>query len=235
MSDRRDVGMAPAATIAGGHRAALAGVVFAVLFVLGFALLDQVPKADASDADLDEFYAGTGSQVLVVAAFYIVPFAGIAFLWFLGALRHRVQNLAGTEDTLLATVQLLSGVLFVAMTFTSAAAGAATAAAIEIGGESVPSATETRQMLAFAQTATLVFALRTAAVFVAAGTTRAHRAGLFPRWFTVASYALTLVLLLATTFFRPVVVLFPAWVAIVSILVLRRVPLGSGRSSSGPA
>jgi hypothetical protein len=73
-----------------------ASLVFAVIFVLGFVLLDQVPKADATDADLDEFYTGSGSQVLVVAAFYIVPFAGIAFLWFLGALRHRVDHLAGT-------------------------------------------------------------------------------------------------------------------------------------------
>jgi hypothetical protein len=90
-------------------------------------------------------------------------------------------------------------------------------------------------MLAFAQTTTMVFALRTAAVFVAAGTTRAHRVGLFPRWFTLASYALTLVLLLVTTFFRPVVVLFPAWVAVVSVLVLRRVPVRSGPCSLGPA
>jgi hypothetical protein len=101
------------------------------------------------------------------------------------ALRHRVEHLAGTEDTLLTTVQLLGGALFVAMTFTSAAAGAATAAAVELTGESVPLGTETRHMLALAQTTTMVFALRTAVVFVAAGTTRAHRAGLFlvgSRW-----------------------------------------------------
>jgi hypothetical protein len=58
---------------------------------------------------------------------------------------------------------------------------------------------------------------------------------MFPRWFTLASYALTLVLLLATTFFRPVVVLFPTRVAIVSILMLRRVPVCTGRSSPDPA
>jgi hypothetical protein len=88
--------------------------------------------------------------------------------------------MAGAEDTLFATVQLLSGVRLVAMTFTSAAAGAATTAAVELGGDSVPAAPETCPMLAFAQTATMVFALRAAAVFVAAGTTGAHRAGLFP-------------------------------------------------------
>jgi hypothetical protein len=59
---------------------------------------------------------------------------------------------------------------------------------------------------------------------------------MFPRWFTLASYAaLTLVLLLATMFFRPGVVRFPAWVAIVSILMLRRLPDRSGRSSPDPA
>src|SRR4051794_9401081 len=156
MTSQHDVGTSPPAPSERGHRAAFAGLVFAALFVVGFRLLDEVPKDNATDAELQKFYAGSGSRVLVFAAFYVVPFAGIAFLWFLGALRHRVQHLVGTDDTMLATVQLLSGVLFVAMTFVSAAAGAATAAGIELAGTSVPSASETRQILAFAQTTTMV-------------------------------------------------------------------------------
>ena len=215
------------ATAAGttrGHRAAWAGIVFALLFTTGFALLDQVPKSQASDAELADFYKGSGSEVLIVAAFYIVPFAGIAFLWFLAALRQRVLHIAGLEDPLLSTVQLLSGALFVAMMFVSAAAGASTAASIEYGGGSVPTVDDLREMISLGQTMAMVYALRSAAVFIAAGTTRAHRAGLFPRWFTFTSYLVAVVLLLATTFFRPIVLVFPAWVAAVSILVLRRLP-----------
>jgi hypothetical protein len=47
-----------------------------------------------------------------------VPFAGIAFLWFMGVLRDR---LGAKEDRFLATVFLGSGLLFLAMLFVAAA------------------------------------------------------------------------------------------------------------------
>ena len=47
-----------------------------------------------------------------------MPFAGIAFLWFIGVLRDRLGEL---EDRFFATVFLGSGLLFLAMPFASAA------------------------------------------------------------------------------------------------------------------
>src|SRR6202011_5516661 len=44
----------------------------------------------------------------------LVPFTGIAFLWFMAVLRNRIGLL---EDRLFATVFLGSGLLFVAMLF----------------------------------------------------------------------------------------------------------------------
>ena len=62
-------------------------------------------------------------------------------------------------------------------------------------------------------------------MFIAAGTTRALRSGLIPRWFAAISYMLVLVLLLTVARARAVTLLFPAWVATMSLLVLkRRVP-----------
>ena len=51
-------------------------------------------------------------------ALNLVPFAGIAFLWFMGVVRDR---LGSNEDRFFATVFLGSGLLFLAMLFTSAA------------------------------------------------------------------------------------------------------------------
>ena len=51
-------------------------------------------------------------------ALYLVPFAGIAFLWFIGVLRSRLGEL---EDQFFATVFLASGLLFVATLFVAAA------------------------------------------------------------------------------------------------------------------
>jgi hypothetical protein len=46
------------------------------------------------------------------------PFAGIAFLWFIGVVRDRLGHL---EDQFFPTVFFGSGLLFLAMTFASAA------------------------------------------------------------------------------------------------------------------
>jgi hypothetical protein len=48
----------------------------------------------------------------------LLPFAGIAFLWFVAVVRNRLGAL---EDRFFATVFLGSGLLYVAMVFTSAA------------------------------------------------------------------------------------------------------------------
>ena len=54
----------------------------------------------------------------VAIALNLVPFAGIAFLWFIGVLRDRIGE---REDRFFATVFLGSGLLFVAMIFVAAA------------------------------------------------------------------------------------------------------------------
>jgi hypothetical protein len=201
------------------------------LFVAAYVLLKDLPTAAASDADYIAFYANASRWRILIGAFYLVPFAGIAFIWFLAVLRQRSVRLEGTEDALLATVQLVSGVLFVALVFAATAAGAATSAAIELSGASLESAASTRQLMALSQTLLMVFAVRCAGVFVLSGTARARRTALFPRWFIGPSIVVALVLLLATTFYRPVVLLFPVWVATASILVLRLEPTSSDQSN----
>ncbi len=48
----------------------------------------------------------------------LLPFAGIAFLWFIGVVRDRIGD---HEDRFFATVFFGSGLLFLAMLFASAA------------------------------------------------------------------------------------------------------------------
>ena len=56
----------------------------------------------------------------VTLALNLVPFAGIAFMWFLGVLRDRLGAL---EDKFFATVFLGSGLMFLGMLFVAASAG----------------------------------------------------------------------------------------------------------------
>ena len=51
-------------------------------------------------------------------AILMIPYAGIAFLWFIGVIR---DQLGDAEDRLFSTVFLGSGLLFMALTFIAAA------------------------------------------------------------------------------------------------------------------
>ena len=65
----------------------------------------------------------------------LMPFAGIAFLWFIAVVRDR---LGGFEDRFFTTVFLGSGLLFLAMMFVSTSAAAVLAAAGDaVGGQTV--------------------------------------------------------------------------------------------------
>ena len=59
-----------------------------------------------------------GNWNTIDLALNLLPFAGIAFLWFIGVVRDRIGEY---EDRLFATVFLGSGLLFLAMLFASAA------------------------------------------------------------------------------------------------------------------
>jgi hypothetical protein len=94
--------------------AGFAGVLFSLLLITGILLLRVATPADPLEAGA---WLKTRSQ-LVALTLYLVPFAGMAFLWFIGVLRDRLGE---REDRFFATVFLGSGLLFLALLFVSAA------------------------------------------------------------------------------------------------------------------
>src|SRR6516165_2825134 len=98
--------------------AAIAGMMFSVLLLGALLLLrNSVPN------DPREPGAWLNSESNTVAlAINLVPFAGIAFLWFIGVLRDR---LSASEDKFFATVFFGSGLLFLGMLFAAAAVAGA--------------------------------------------------------------------------------------------------------------
>jgi hypothetical protein len=212
-----------AATARGGSRAALAGLVFSVLYVAAFIVLGRIPDPDSSEETLRSFYDSDGERLAIqIFGAFVVPMAGIALLWFTAALRHRVASLATRQDELLSTVQLLSAAVYVAMLFAATAVLTAPTIAIDSGASTIEEVVDERSLVVVGDTILVVFALRCAGVFIAAGTTRALRSGLIPRWFAIASYLLVLVLLLTVARARFVSLLFPVWVATMSLIVLLR-------------
>src|SRR5690349_16115577 len=94
--------------------AALAGIIFSILLVAALGLFRLSVPADP----LDTGAWLAKSSGIVALALNLMPFAGVAFLWFIGVLRDR---LGPREDRFFATVFFGSALLFLAMLFASAA------------------------------------------------------------------------------------------------------------------
>jgi hypothetical protein len=150
----------------------------------------------------------------IPAALHLVPFAGLAFLWFLGVLRDRIGP---AEDRFFATVFLGSGLLFVACLFASAAVAGAV-----LGSTHAPSTSSgvydfaRRVCYAFLN----VFGIKMAGVFTFSTCTIALRTAIFPRWIIFSGFACGLALLLGISHWLWIAMLFPLWTILISIYFL---------------
>jgi hypothetical protein len=205
-----------AATVAQEMRtpraAGVAGVIFGVAIIAVEVLIHQaIPTGGDPAAWIND--AARRSQL--AWALTLVPYAGIAFLWFIGVIRSR---LGSREDRLFATTFLGSGLIFVAMLFSSAAMLGALLV-LKDGPYAAP-ADEVRLFSATATVILTTFGIRMAAVFTLVVTNLGRRTGIVPRWLQVVGYGSALVLLLAPPRTFWAVVLFPVWVLLLSIQIL---------------
>ena len=202
--------------------AAFAGIIFSVLLISAMVLVRvSVP---AHPAVPGAWLTDSRRRTAVAVALNLIPFAGIAFLWFIGVVRDRIGE---REDRLFATVFLGSGLLFVAMLFV----GAAVAGGL-ISGQA-QSGAPTGQTLVYGRHVTTlllnVYAMRMAAVFTLTTVTIARRTAIVSRWLTVAGLATALVLLVGVGISAWVELLFPAWILALSVDVL-----AAGRGGDPP-
>jgi len=196
--------------------AAVAGIVFSVLLILALVLIIVATPRDPSRAGT--WLSESGRRGAVALALNLVPFAGIAFLWFIGVVRDRVGE---HEDRFFATVFLGSGLLFVAMLFVAAAFAGGLIA--EVGGQAAVN--PGRDVLANGRSVTglllRVYAMRMAAVFMISTATITLRTQVVPRWIGVVGYAFAVVLLVSVGLTPWVTLLFPIWIFVLSVEILR--------------
>ena len=142
--------------------AAVAGIVFSVLLIAALVLLRVSTPADAGSAGA--WLASPGRRTAVAVALGLVPFAGIAFLWFVGVVRDRI---GASEDRFFGTVFLGSGLLFVGMLFVAAAVAGGIIAAANSRHGSHPGASTLSIDRNVTSLLLNVYAMRMAAVFTA--------------------------------------------------------------------
>jgi hypothetical protein len=192
--------------------AAVAGIAFALLLGAAFVLVHLTVPANPGDTE--GWLNNRANRNSLAVALYLLPFAGIAFLWFIGVARDRIGE---HEDRFFATVFLGSGLLFIAMLFASAA----TASALLPGGSSAPPPVS---VWSYGRRATYtlltVYAMRMAAVFTISTTSIFARLGLAPRWLVLLGYATAAVLLVSSGLVPWLEIIFPAWVLVLSIHIL---------------
>ena len=198
---------------------AAVGVVHALLFLLAFILLSGAPGAEASDEEIYAYYSSPAGRLPSLVGLYVMPFAAIAFMWFIVALRMWEAYSVRRESILLSNLQLVSGILYVALLCVSAAAHAVLAASVEFTGGTIDPALA-RQFPQYGDTLNSVFALRMAAIFVFTTSNIGRTSGVLPRWFAYLGFAVGLLMLLSATLQPALMLLFPLWLLGLSAILL---------------
>ena len=194
--------------------AAIAGIAFSLLLLLILWLLRTSIPADPLEPGA---WLATDTRAVTVAL-NLVPFAGVAFLWFIGVLRDRLGQL---EDRFFASVFFGSALLFLAMLFAAAAVIGAVmlVASISEPNELISSATF-RFARAVSYIIVNVYAIKMAAVFMISTSTVVIRTGIAPRWIAFLGLLLAVILLIGSFFISWSVAVFPSWVFLISVYIL---------------
>jgi hypothetical protein len=201
--------------MAAPRAAAIAGVIFAVLLIVGLILIRLSVPADPTLPGT--WVTDPDRRNTVRLALNLFPVAGIAFLWFMGVLRNRM---GAREDQFIATAFLGSGLLFVVSLFSAAAIAAGLLEALPEGHIVLPDSEAYHFGRRTVYTLLNVFAFKMAAVFMFTTGTIGLRTDFLPRWVALVGYACALALLLVIGDWVWIGLLFPLWVLLVSAVIL---------------
>ncbi|MFE3452625.1 hypothetical protein ACFXJ8_27245 [Nonomuraea sp. NPDC059194] len=205
----------PAKRLRTPRAAGAAGILSALL--LGGAMVLVRLAIPTHPLDTAAYLADTSSHQALRVALVLLPYGGIFFLWFVGALR---DSIGAREDRFFATVFLGAGLLYVALLLVF---GATARAYLDAIG-AMRDARQAGDFHHYGRYLTISllteYAPRMAAVFTLTATTIGARLGIFPRWLTVLGYLVGLVLLLVVSTVAWSELLFPVWVLVVGCFLL---------------
>ncbi|WP_426531508.1 hypothetical protein [Bradyrhizobium sp. McL0615] len=206
--------------------AAFAGIIFSVLLFAVFGLMRLSVPADP----LERGAWLAGDTTYVTIAMNLVPFTGVAFLWFVGALRDR---LGAREDRFFATVFLGSAFLLLAMLFAAFAVVGALIMAFHAAPEALIQSGTFHFGRSLAYGMVNIYLAKTAAVFMITTSTIAVYTRLTPRWLAIGGYFIAAAIMFGSGYFDGSLLVFPFWVLAVSAAILRdkqAVPSSAGLS-----
>jgi hypothetical protein len=194
--------------------AAFAGMIFALLTLASLVAVHfALPHVPADSADL---LTTSPKRDLLLIGLSLIPFAAVAFLWFVGVVRDRIGD---REDRFFSTVFLGSGLLFVGVLLVGEAVTAGMVMNLE-PKDAVAAAPAWWAATRNISSELLEAALQMAGVFTTATATLLWRTRAAPRWLTLSGTVLSVLLLFALYLTQWIGLLFPAWIFALSLYIL---------------
>ena len=200
--------------------AAIAGIVCAVGWSLALRGLLSAPALGATDAEISKYYADSSNGTTAIIWLQVLVVSTIAFLWFVGVVRGRLGD---REPRLFGTVFFGSSLLLAAMLFVGTALLSAPAVLLAIG-ERTPDPAAVSVTRAAAAVVLSVFAPRITTLVMFSTASLGRATGALPNWLIVVTYVIGVAEFVNVNFATPIVYLMPAWIALVSIVLLVRRP-----------
>lgn len=194
--------------------AALAGILYSLLTIISMVLLSNLVTDAPADLTSDQLETWSGSASLVLV---LVPFAGIAFLWFTGVIRERIGD---REDRFFATIYFGSAIALVVMTFIWAATIGAIFGTLALAADGLIDNDIYIFGFAFMNQIIGNYVVRMAGVYMLSIGSVWMRAEVMPRWLTIITFIVALGFLFFASEIREARFIFPAWVFLVSVYLL---------------
>jgi hypothetical protein len=186
------------------------GIAFVVLFVAGF-MIFPTPSDNKDTVNWERWWTDSGHRAGAIIGAYLMVLGLLAFVWFMWSLNQRLRDRGGMMITF--------GSVFVALAMISALVRAAIAGGKQFGDSPVPAGDFSRLFDQIGFGVLLVAGALTAGAFVATASYLARRDAILPGWLTMAGYVVAVLQLAAGLFFP--FILFPLWVLVVSIVLVR--------------
>jgi len=198
--------------------AAIAGIVCATGWSFGVRGLFAAPGIGASEVEVARFYNDPGAGLNALLLLQVIVIATIGFLWFVGVVRGRLGE---REPRLFGTVFLGGSVLMAGVMIAGTSALAAPSVLVEAGGKAVdPGAASMSRALAVSLLS--VFAPRIATLVMFSTAALSRKTNALPGWLIYVTYIVGILEFVNFTVAEPTVYVFPAWIGLVSIVLLIR-------------
>ena len=197
---------------------ALAGILFAILFVVGFLFASSIDTSE-SDAKIISDVKDSGTQTFTIVGAYLMAAAAVLLLCFAARLRTLLGEAEGGHETL-AGLAFVGGGVCATLIMVGAFALAAVPAALVFGNSPDPTNADAARFIPqFGFGIVLVGAMFSAIVMMLSTSIIALRTGVLPAWFGWLGIVASIVVLFSAFFF-PVIAL-PIWALVAGILLLR--------------